>query len=341
MEKLKETNNSPLIYLAIIRTLKGPIRWNFSKPFKERFYLVRNKHNFCSLICRFVWQRESGYMCGKNNPSWQGGLDCRYRGSNWDQQREKALERDYYTCQRCGLLKRLELRVHHKKPYQLFDSYMEANDLSNLVTLCKNCHGILEHQYIRLHPESIQLRRIPKTPPTPKKCLKCDKIFQPERHKIKACTNCMTIKCPNCEKDHQVREFHMTKFQVFCSSKCVSEYFRKHDRWPVRKVTQIMIQKMKMLRDKEISYATIAEQIGLSKYAVRTNLVNKYGDAVIFPTTHIDRNLFKQMQDLSNYGFSTRKIATKMGIGKSTVARHLKIMKQAAPDNRNTAISVD
>ena len=83
---------------------------------------------------------------------------------------------------------------------------------------------------------------------------------------------------------------------------------------------------MKKLRDLGMSYRNIAFQIGLSKYAVRTNLVKSYGsDVVEHPTTYVDRSLFEEMQALSKKGFSTRKIAAKMGIGKSTVARHLKI----------------
>ena len=203
--------------------------------------IKRNKHHFCSMDCKSVWQRETDYMCGQNNPSWQGGLNCRYRGSNWVFQRQKALERDNYQCQRCPVSDIIELVVHHKKPYQLFDNYIEANELSNLVTLCKRCHQITEQEFSRSHPELLQLRRIPKTPPEPRKCIGCDKIFQPLKHHIKACLECMIIKCANCGKDYRVKEYAMTKFQQFCSPICVNEHFSKNGIWPVRKVTQSMI----------------------------------------------------------------------------------------------------
>jgi 5-methylcytosine-specific restriction endonuclease McrA len=73
-------------------------------------------------------------------------------GSNWKAQRKKALERDGYTCQKCG--KKADQRqwwkrihVHHKRKIRLFYNthtgkinYKRANRLSNLVTLCKRCH---------------------------------------------------------------------------------------------------------------------------------------------------------------------------------------------------------
>lgn len=79
-------------------------------------------------------------------------LDKGY-GQNWYKQRKATLERDNYTCQACGKegrrLKnnRWNLHVHHKSKIKNFvDSrtkevdYESANDLSNLVTLCQNCH---------------------------------------------------------------------------------------------------------------------------------------------------------------------------------------------------------
>jgi len=75
-----------------------------------------------------------------------------YRGSNWHKQREKALERDGYRCQICkkkvGKRSR-DYGVHHITPYREYGSdYERANRLSNLITLCRHCHPLVEHGYL-------------------------------------------------------------------------------------------------------------------------------------------------------------------------------------------------
>lgn len=71
-------------------------------------------------------------------------------GRNWPAQRKAALERDNYTCQKCGHVgikvgRRWDVSVHHKRKIAWFVvdgvcNYEFANDLSNLITLCKACH---------------------------------------------------------------------------------------------------------------------------------------------------------------------------------------------------------
>lgn len=62
-------------------------------------------------------------------------------GANWQIQRSRALERDQYTCQVCGKSgDRIPLHVHHRSPFRNFSSYLAANNLNNLVTLCASCH---------------------------------------------------------------------------------------------------------------------------------------------------------------------------------------------------------
>jgi DEAD/DEAH box helicase domain-containing protein len=66
-------------------------------------------------------------------------------GSNWQQQRSLARQRDGYLCQLCGAPESgREHDVHHKVPFRLFTSYLEANQLENLVTLCHACHRRVE-----------------------------------------------------------------------------------------------------------------------------------------------------------------------------------------------------
>lgn len=59
----------------------------------------------------------------------------------YKQWRIKCLERDNYTCQKCGCTE--NLHVHHIKPYA--NNPKLATKVSNGITLCKDCHK-LEHR---------------------------------------------------------------------------------------------------------------------------------------------------------------------------------------------------
>jgi DEAD/DEAH box helicase domain-containing protein len=62
-------------------------------------------------------------------------------GASWDRLRDRVKARDGYRCQACGLLENIRAHdVHHKMPLRLFASIEQANQLSNLVTLCSTCH---------------------------------------------------------------------------------------------------------------------------------------------------------------------------------------------------------
>jgi DEAD/DEAH box helicase domain-containing protein len=75
------------------------------------------------------------------------------RGPNWEQQRQRARARDGFRCRHCGAPERPQRThdVHHIQPFRTFgyvrgknDSYLEANRLENLVTLCTSCHRRVE-----------------------------------------------------------------------------------------------------------------------------------------------------------------------------------------------------
>lgn len=59
---------------------------------------------------------------------------------DWENRRKQVYERDGYTCQECGALGGSwgsnELHAHHIQPISRGGSH----DLSNLKTLCKDCH---------------------------------------------------------------------------------------------------------------------------------------------------------------------------------------------------------
>jgi len=86
-------------------------------------------------------KKMSDLMMGEKNPNWKGGvsyLNRGYRGPNWEKQRIKAVNRDKYICRLC---QKFGKSVHHIIDFIKFDDYKEANELDNLMTLCRKCHG--------------------------------------------------------------------------------------------------------------------------------------------------------------------------------------------------------
>ncbi|HEX2979203.1 MAG TPA: DEAD/DEAH box helicase [Anaerolineaceae bacterium] len=66
-------------------------------------------------------------------------------GPNWIVQRNRARERDHFTCQVCGAQEAgRSHHVHHKTPFRNFPSYLAANQLDNLITVCPSCHRRVE-----------------------------------------------------------------------------------------------------------------------------------------------------------------------------------------------------
>jgi len=62
-------------------------------------------------------------------------------GVGWPKLREKILLRDNYQCRGCGARpERSSLHVHHIQPFRSFFDPSQANNASNLVTLCPTCH---------------------------------------------------------------------------------------------------------------------------------------------------------------------------------------------------------
>lgn len=115
---------------------------------RQRSEVEKFERLFCDKKCYGQWKSEN--VVEEDHPNWKGGYD-RYYGPNWGEQRQKALERDGYTCQRCGMRsathkeeKGKELNIHHITPAREFDDYEKQNNLDNLITLCSSCHRKLE-----------------------------------------------------------------------------------------------------------------------------------------------------------------------------------------------------
>lgn len=114
---------------------------------------------FCSRKCQSAWQ--DGKRTGAESPVWRGG-NVGYYGPNWHAQKRAARKRDGYACQHCGKHQnkcRRALDVHHIQPFRTFgyipgtnDHYLQANDLTNLITLCPQCHKQAEYAKIAIQP---------------------------------------------------------------------------------------------------------------------------------------------------------------------------------------------
>lgn len=72
-------------------------------------------------------------------------------GADWEHIRQHILQRDGHQCSLCGRKPSagIKLHVHHKKPFRTFDDLTQANQPSNLVTLCEQCHRRVE-QSVRI-----------------------------------------------------------------------------------------------------------------------------------------------------------------------------------------------
>jgi hypothetical protein len=113
----------------------------------------QNGDRFCGLDCYADWYADE--KTGADHPRWRGGYRD-YYGPSWPRQRRRARERDGYTCQSCGAEESgldAELSVHHIRPFRTFDGHESANALSNLVSLCRECHAKWEG--IPLRPEVV------------------------------------------------------------------------------------------------------------------------------------------------------------------------------------------
>lgn len=93
---------------------------------------------------------------GEANPNWKGGdYTWEWYGPGWAVIRESVRERDG-VCQYCGEDgSNARLEVHHITPLRFYresetHTLADGNDESNLVLLCRRCHGRAEHGSIEV-----------------------------------------------------------------------------------------------------------------------------------------------------------------------------------------------
>lgn len=87
-----------------------------------------------------------------------GQKPANWKGGSWIYWQRKALERDNYTCQNCGLKEPEIAEACHLIPIKGLKNRVKSgnklNKLDNLVTLCPNCHkrfdkGLIEVKNVK------------------------------------------------------------------------------------------------------------------------------------------------------------------------------------------------
>lgn len=161
---------------------------------------------FCSTRC--AQSKFGEKTSGNKHWNWKGGK-ATFRGENWKYQAELARQRDNYKCRSCNIEAK---EVHHLIPFRLFTDYKEANELSNLITLCQSCHRIADVTFNKLYPEHSQTNLTKYN-----ECTWCNNKFKVSGKDRKVCSKCKTQQCKIC-----LTEFtRIDKNNIYCSSKCM------------------------------------------------------------------------------------------------------------------------
>lgn len=110
--------------------------------------MKNQERHFCKTEHHDLWRSEN--KRGPNAPAWKGGYPN--YGEGWSTVvRERVRDRQDRRCAGCGANEDENgerLSVHHIQPPRMFDDDRAANDESNLVALCRDCH----HDWERLSP---------------------------------------------------------------------------------------------------------------------------------------------------------------------------------------------
>lgn len=119
---------------------------------RPKYRIERSKEHFCNRQC--AGKSRTRRFSGENHGRWKGGR-IPYYGPNWAEQAASARKRDGYICQKCRISQKevgRKLDVHHITPFKKFgyipgenENYIEANLLTNLISLCPDCHRIAEN----------------------------------------------------------------------------------------------------------------------------------------------------------------------------------------------------
>lgn len=132
----------------ISETLKAHYAIN-PNPFKGKVHTESSKQK--------MREANLGKFRGENGPNWKGGINSLPYDTEWTRWlREIIRERDDNTCQnpRC------------KTPHELLDTHhidynKENSDQTNLITICKRCHGKTQRnrEYWKRYYQTIMIRK--------------------------------------------------------------------------------------------------------------------------------------------------------------------------------------
>jgi len=83
-----------------------------------------------------------------------------YQSRPWRAVRLLALQRDHYLCQECLKRKRFKTatEVHHIRPLEEFPEL--GLELSNLQSLCWDCHEATKHRQSVVHPSGVRIIKV-------------------------------------------------------------------------------------------------------------------------------------------------------------------------------------
>ena len=120
-------------------------------PYFTNVHQIKSRgSNFCSLECKYIWQSKRLQETG--GPNFKGGISYTAksaRGKNWASQKRQVKIRDGGACVICGSVKNID--THHIKAYEDFcGNWKAANDLNNLISLCRVHHRMVESHKIIL-----------------------------------------------------------------------------------------------------------------------------------------------------------------------------------------------
>lgn len=133
---------------------KHPILEKTCRSCSSRFhYRAMNKRGQGRLYCSTKCAQD--FMRRERHPSWRGGTSKDF-GKGWLKIAEAVRVRDGRICRRCSKTEAengKRLIVDHVRPRRDFESMAEANEMSNLVSLCQSCHSKkttgLERKWLR------------------------------------------------------------------------------------------------------------------------------------------------------------------------------------------------
>lgn len=97
----------------------------------------KDPKRYCGINCFREYYRKNFAKKGKENRFWKNGTLAYLK--------KIVLKRDNWSCRKCGFRDKEIMQVDHKK-----EKYCGGTDeLSNLQTLCPNCHAKKTYRFLR------------------------------------------------------------------------------------------------------------------------------------------------------------------------------------------------